>query len=954
MELFYEKGRDNLTADIRLILDTFPQQKNLREDEQAVLKAILIMQAIDQRLGGTIDLFKATEQNLSYVFEGIPNLEGTACINIAKQLVSKGILVINRISGDRNVFAVAVLAGDQAKIDGYKKDIRNSSTTAKLVAEGNLSTVLSLSPALRLRFEIEPNSGKITPVTVSDFTRTINNLRDKTTKWNFHAVIAFAKNDAEAVSFRKMIKAAVADKQYKNIVFIDALSTPLGIEAFEQYVDYSAMAMYYSGNNNAASREYSDKARHVLDQDWKNRIYNGQFIVYTYANQEGEKFGNGQGVASVLQTIVTTRFPLVFDFTKGLSEAQLKLTNGKASARCGIVQSTSGVVGGIEKHVLPTVWKVYKYWENYLTSALPISKIKVAVDKLIEDAFNRDGQISIGEIYDFLEEKFGFAPCNLSAFLTGFLLKEYGGEPYRYSDSSGIHEPMTPNKLAEMIGNYIGKTPKPTYIVKMTVEEKAFYELTEKAWGIAPNSCSSAGQAAFAVAGKMRGLGLPVWCLAEVDNYGVYDVIQKYIELVQKEGYEAHKKAIEIGKIAIAKPTLSENLASLLTEENCRQGMLQFLASFEEGKIPALAAEIGASENILSDIRALFAVKHSCLWDRQTGEDEIRKLLIDYSIVKESNILLNTMTHSRSEALKEWRERLRFISVSYEALQAKFPSLTKAITILLRIYQQSDVLPDQLKTFLSELRAHGAEIRNLLNSEKQIFKEIYAPYLEDLSDSDISEIKSKLPTGMFELSKTDCNVKVKAVSEEFRKNQLKTQLFNLWKEKTGTKNPREWSKLYRTPILSCVSVNEFEMAKRAFETLNRNLSTDAEIKFALEFLEQTRLFEVLGDEHKRNAAFERDIIGKYRLLLQNLEKVRDALERLSVDAYDWHENPSVRNKIKQLAEAEYNAGGSDKALKIIDEMPENELKQYLKRLVRESITVGIEIIANGGDYVDAD
>ena len=35
------------------------------------LKTVLMMQAIDQRLGGTIDLFKATEQNLSYVFEGI-------------------------------------------------------------------------------------------------------------------------------------------------------------------------------------------------------------------------------------------------------------------------------------------------------------------------------------------------------------------------------------------------------------------------------------------------------------------------------------------------------------------------------------------------------------------------------------------------------------------------------------------------------------------------------------------------------------------------------------------------------------------------------------------------------------------------------------------------------------------------------------------------------------------
>lgn len=34
---FYEKGRDNLAPDIRLILDVYPQQRDLREDEQAVL-----------------------------------------------------------------------------------------------------------------------------------------------------------------------------------------------------------------------------------------------------------------------------------------------------------------------------------------------------------------------------------------------------------------------------------------------------------------------------------------------------------------------------------------------------------------------------------------------------------------------------------------------------------------------------------------------------------------------------------------------------------------------------------------------------------------------------------------------------------------------------------------------------------------------------------------------------
>lgn len=954
---FYEKGKDNLTPDIRLILDTFPQQQNLRDDEKAVLKTILMMQAIDQRLGGTIDLFKATEQNLSYVFEGISSGLDVSCKNLAKGLKEKGILVYNPISGGRNVYVAAVLAGDNAKIDSYKKDVRQNSTTAKLVTEGSLAAVLSLSPALKLRYETEPNTGKITPVTPGDFTRMINSLRDTPTGWHFHAVIAFAKDDTEATLFRKTIKAAVADKQYENIVFIDALSTPLGAEAFDQYVDYSAMAMYYSGSNNTSSRESSEKARRVLDQDWKNRIYNGQFVVYTYANQEGEKLGNGQGVASVLQTIVTTHFErragfhCVFDFTKNLTENQFKLTNAAAAAKCGITQSTSGIVVGIEKHVLPTVWQIDEYWKNPATASLPISKIKVEVDKLIEAAFNLDGQIAVGDLYDFLEEKYGFAPCNLSAFLAGFLLKEYGKEPYRYSDNAGGHESMVPDKLKEMLGNYIGKSPKPTYIVKMTAEEMAFYELTEKAWGIHPNSCSSAGQAANAVSTKMRGLGLPVWCLAEVDGNGVFDVVQKYIELVQKEGNEAHKKAVEIGKIAMVKTSLAGSLSVLLTSKNCQDGMREFLKSFEGGKILRLAEEIGATSTLLSEIKALFSVKYSCIWEKQTGEDEIRKLLTDYGIVKESNTLLGASAHSRAEAFKEWRERLKFIGISCEALKAKFPQLAKALDLLMKIYQQiqqADVLlPDQLKAFHAELMANATHISHVLNNDKTVFAEVYAPYLEHLNDADIGEIKCKLPPGMFELSKTESNAKVKASAEDFRRNQLKTQLFKLWKDRTGTKNPNEWSSHYRTPILCCVSENEFEKAKKAFETLNRSVVTDAEITAAIAFLESTSLFEVLTDEGKRNEAFVHGIIGEYRSLLPNANKVRDALERLTVDTFDWRGNPYIEKKIKQLAEAEYNAGGSDKAVSKIDQMDDAQLKLYLKRLVKENMTVGIEIITSG-------
>ena len=444
----------------------------------------------------------------------------------------------------------------------------------------------------------------------------------------------------------------------------------------------------------------------------------------------------------------------------------------------------------------------------------------------------------------------------------------------------------------------------------------------------------------------MSGLNLPVWCLEEVDTVGIFDVLLKYIELVQKEGNEAHKKAVEIGRISSARPSLADSLFALLTSENCRNGMRKYLHSFEDGKVMELATAIGAENNILADIRRLFEVKHSCLWDKQTGEDEIRKLLTEYSVVKESNTILNSSAHSLTEADKEWRERLKFIGISCEALRAKYPALVKVLDTLLKIYKQEDILPEQLKAFHTELVVHGAEIRDLLNN-RNVFAKVYEPYLEDLSDSDVDDIRSKLKIGLYELPKTDCNIHVKEAAEEYRKNQLKSQLFRLWKDKTGTKNPREWSSRYRTPILCCVSPAEFEQAKKAFDTLNRNWGTDAEIKSAFAFLESTALFDVLADDEKRNAAFKRDIIDVYSALLPDLDKVRDKLDLFSVDTYDWRDNPSVKDKVKQLAEAEYNAGGSDKVLLKIDEMEDPQLKQYLKRLVKDSITVGIEILANG-------
>lgn len=801
---------------------------------------------------------------------------------------------------------------------------------------------------LKLRYALDLESGKLPVVTMLDFKKAMDALKNKDVDWHFYAVLALAKTDEEAQSFRTLIKKTIADPAYKNIAIIDALSTPLGLEAFEQYVDYSAMSMYYNGNNGQQSKENAKKAKDVLERDWKDRIHDGQFIVFTYANQDGEKATGAGAVQTILQTIVLNRFKHVQDFTRGLSETQLKLTTPKPVAKYGMgVMEIKGLIAGCEKSILGKFWGKKEYWKDESLAGEHIVIIKKSVDKMIEDAFKSSGKISIGEIYDHLETTFGFSVCNLSAFITGFLLKEYSTEPYRSMDAEGHRDSMTPDKLSEMIGNYIGKSPKSTYIVSLTEEEKAFYELTENAWNITANTCSSPQQAGTLVLSKMRDLSYPVWCLEDVDTTGVFDLVKLYIKLVQSKGDEAHDVANEIGKIAIQRPSSAQNLKALLTLDNCKKGMHIFLERFEGGKLLNVAKEIGADDFVMTDIKKLFSVQYSALWIGSTGEDEIRKLITEYEVVKSTNILLNVTAHSKDAAFKEWRETLKFIGFSCESVKAKKPALDKFFYSLLRIANYEDMLPEHVKSFLDEMTNYMADIRGILNNPLSVFMDIYAPYLEGFTEAECEEIKNSITSEMFTVSSTASNATVKKAAEDYRKNQVKSQLYKLWSDKTGgSKNPRVWSEKHRTPILCCMKDTQYIAAKKVFATLNSSTQSEADIKEALEFLQKADFFDDIASADYRDECFAKHIIGDYTSLISDMNAVRDALENTGISAYEWNDNPSIRSKVDSMANAEYNAGGSDKVVDIIESMDDAELKKWLTDIVRKDMDLGIKIIIN--------
>lgn len=950
---FYEKGTDdygtgagrsNLDSIIRTILDTYPKNEGrLIAEEKRVLKTVLMMQAISQKLGDSVELFLTNDQNIDLAFEGT-DLEQYRAVNLTKKLVKDGILYVKPMKGGKTQYAAAAVSGDQVQIDTIKKRITNDTKTAALVLGGNLSSALLLTRALNFRFEVAN-------ATVDNFPQTINKITNEQTTYKIRAIMTFARNDEEQNRIRELIRGAMQDERYSNLVFIDASSMVLGQERFEQWVECVANEEYWRAKDGNLADDMSRKAKAVLE-DWRTYISNGSFTLYSIYAKTGEPQGSMSSLLETLSNIVIKKYPLSFDNAK-VSEQMFAVSGLPSGARFGIMQECGGVFH--HSFILPLmqgVWQVERYWE--INSKLPISKLKQKVDTLVKTAFDLDGRISIGAIFDALEEE-GFMPCNLYAMLTGFLLKEYADNTYRYSDGEA-GDKMSSDKLAEIIGEYIKhkNTPiaryKEKYVEIMTKELIAFADLSNTVFGI-PNILS-VEQIATRIRSKLKDLGYPIWCFKEIDIGGLDECIDRLAAIANSNNGadSVTKNATKLGAMALQTPLLAEKLAILLTKENAKKAMEEYLLYFENGDVLTLASEINAQDVLLDVKRQLGTGEALWLWDKETGEEEILKLLTDYKIVAASN-RINTKATSLSACLNEWCEKVKFIKMPYASLTMEVPTLKAFFQILREIAESGELSYDKRDKFLKEIENSTDIFMDFFTKKVDIFRNIYSFYLTGFSDNEINILYSKLPMNSFVADKSMNEKSVAELSEKMRKEQDKYKLHQMWEEKTSSKSPKEWSILNRTPILALIPVNMQVDARRVFDTINRNNPEDKDVKFALEFL-QTKTFFIadLLDKAKIDTAFIHDIIGRYSAVLPNADSVRSHLENIiTADHYDWYSNPIVAREIEKFAQSRYNCEGSEKVLQKIERMDDRKAKEYLKRLIKDNMNVGIEIILEGGE-----
>lgn len=960
-EFFYSK-KDNLNSEIRTILDSYSiitSTRKLDIDKTRVLKAVLLLQAISQSVGNSVDLFIPDEKNLDNAFEG-SDLENGNASNCANKLVKDEILYRKPIGQNRFQYSVFVQTGNKEEIDKLKEQVKENSLT-KLVEDGNVLDAINLKSSLRLRYNVNYACTKDFDYKVRKITNE-HSLRPS----KIELLITFALNESDSTQLRQKINEVVKNDN-NIIVFVDTSLIPLGTESYDKYVNSMANSMYQKGKDNSQAITYELQAKEELRR-WKTRIAKGEFYIASQFTKELEIKNNLDAICEELLMIdqKVYRYCLEGEYTSLIDNMYMSNLLAKG-VECGIKQETSSTYRTANpkqklENALEGAWGVDEYWEK--SPHLLISIIKRTVDSQMSKAFNDNGRISIRDIYDTLvAPPFGFMPCNLSAFIMGFVLKEYASG-YSYTDNTSSDN-LDIEKMKELISEVIKNQLTPStkyrdkYIVSMTDAEKAFFDATAKIFKVDRSSCSSTEVTRDIIRSKMKYLSFPIWCLKGIlnDDTLVTDpkVISEAIDLYSSITNEANSvvgtktvvdAANKIGKLFINNSNLSDDLSKLFTKEKCTEGMKKHLSVYRGGELESLANAIGDRGAYIGVVKSKFdADAANWVWSEDTANERIDTVITEYKIIQTSNKYLPKTTDLES-TVNEWIYKCKNIRISFEASKTYLNEGLKSILEALLTIVQYNRLSDNNKiVFLEAITNYGDIFESFYLNQLEIFKQANSFYLKGLTDEDITLLMQKIKQGVFTDSSSQYRVYIENTVKEYKESLLNFKLKKLWKEKTGSESPILWSQIKRMPIQCMLDFEEYDAAIAAFSAINYGKASDNAINKAIEFISNAKFIEKLSNDSECEKAFREKVLKNYAVILTDTNEVKDYLyQELGNNPYYWHGKPELDKKIKDIAEAKYASEGCKKAIEKIDSMNIEDIKRYVKELIQDNINVGIEII----------
>ena len=549
-----------------------------------------------------------------------------------------------------------------------------------------------------------------------------------------------------------------------------------------------------------------------------------------------------------------------------------------------------------------------------------------------------------------------------SAFVLGFVLKTWltGQRKLQWTDgvtSKGL-DAATLAEIIEAVvkddGNNAIRNEK--LICRLSKEEKAFIAQSSVIFGSSSLADGTVEAALNAVRTRLEQLTqrVPLWVLPEyirgeadpsAEAMGrVIEALCAANSISSKGDTETRgNKVKELGEILLATPGLAEAMAKYMTPFVFDAAFQRYVDSAKP-ELKAAAERMGDSARAYCGaVKNRFAAVSGWLWKRGDAEAELeavyRQTLCAERIrglARASGYMSfeDALNRLRSAVLSENKVPTEFWAKKHPALQRFFELLDRSL-----------LTGEEVKAF-EELLEHQAEVirevffdvgqARQLDAMREIFGDIWPS-----TAGESRELYSAFPPDLARADEQSFKAHGRGAIEEYSRALISKQVAALWRQRTDTESPDEWSRRHSLPA-ECVLASDD--AKSIVDAIaNPGGVSAVRLQVVHAGIEKDGAFV---DASAAGAKFLKRVLpSRYQKIGFSVAELTDWMRRTLGNAPGrWLTDGRLHEEVEAFVKQGYDANARKKAAEKVQMLSDAEAKILLLKLIDRIPDAGLSVL----------
>lgn len=937
------------------------REQELQPDEQRVFKTVLLFGLIEQMQGSGHPLLSTKVENIQRSFEGDGALQGVDAI--LRNLEQKHCFAIvnGRCERFRDRSDTKEIEEKKAALNGKFGDLVLKDTEAELAKQ---------LKGVNYGGRFDVRAAGVSGLSASNIAK-----RESFSDNGNRVLVQFilARDEQEQLNIPG--KARELAKQFKDhrMLFVTLPEVSFcrdNVKAWEVFTENSARLALAS---DSASKKVFETQVNSAKAAWQSKVTSASKLIVYKPNKNGEPFAEEVTWGQLKKDWLTAYAKQTFlAYTDDLCSFNSSF-NISAFAAPTALQSWALAGMEFDRFAKSGAWRtVVATWQkNGVTGedtwfdANPkhsLTQLRDFCKKRQDNTVGAGNPCSIRKLYiDLQRPPFGLLSVPHSAFVLGFVLKTWltGQRKLQWTDgvTSKVLDSATLAEIIEAVVKADGAAiTNEKLICRLSKEEKAFIEQSSIIFGSSHLADGTVEAALTAVGTRLEQISqrVPLWVLPEhihaqadpsAEEMGkVIEALCAANSISSKGDTETRSNKVkEIGEILLATPGLAEAMAKYMTPVVFDEAFQGYVNTCKP-ELKEAAERMGGSAHIYCKaVKNRFASASGWLWKRGDAEavleevyrqtlcgDHIRGLIGSSGYMSFEDALIRL----RKAVLGENRVPTEFWAKKYPALQRFFELLSRP-----------SLSGDDVKAFEEILEQQGGVIREVffdlaqmrqLNAMQEIFGEIWPTAI-----AESRELYNVFPQDSARADEQSFKAQGRGKIEEYSRTLVSKQVAALWRERTGTESPDDWSRKHALPPECILVVDD---AKVIVDAVSNPGGVSAE-----------RLQSV-HDELQKEGAFvdvatasekflNRVLPVRYQKFGFSAGELSDWLCRKLGDApVRWLSHGGLQEAIESFVKQGYDTHARKQAAQKVNMLSDPEAKMLLLKLIDQIPDVGLSVL----------